>query len=186
METFRSYAESVPSVPSSESSNGDLAEFDMAGDVRAKNDNFFNPPSIGMLLQTCNIECSRAEERSIDRYVSDGGDVTDPGDEFGSECSIALMELGRCIRTVQSDVDINFLTPVSDLQQEYSLFQGAEGEGGVDDDDDDDDYDDDGDSDADSSMRKSLNSQAHQAVMSIADLVGGGKGSKSSQTLKSR
>ena len=58
----------------------------MAGDVKAKY-NFFNPPGLATLVPACKIEgcsCSRAEERNIGRYVSDGGDATDPGDdEFG-------------------------------------------------------------------------------------------------------
>ena len=93
------------------------------------------------------------------------------------------MELGRCIRTVQAD-DIDFLTPVSELQQDSilgNLFHGEEDEAQGEDDDDDSDNDNDADR---GTMRKS-HKDLHQAAMNLADLVGG-KGTKSSETLKSR
>ena len=141
------------------------------------------------------VDCSRAqiEERgSIGRYVSDGGDVTDPENEDSSFDSLDVMELGHCSIFSETVItrDLTFLTPVSEIAdvQEDSIFSALfEGEKGEEEDYDD-DRDGDSSSDSDEESVKSVkirksHKDLHNAAMNLADLVGG-KGTKSSESLK--
>ncbi|GMH63441.1 hypothetical protein TrST_g1634 [Triparma strigata] len=98
-DTVKDYLKDCPSVVNSEESHGDVAEFDLLGNVKAKY-NFFNPPGPMTLRPMFRCAggcsgfcCSERRGRRMRRLGSEGGSFTDEDDEeplYFSPCTSSV------------------------------------------------------------------------------------------------